>query len=69
MADQLDLERLTVRKAASRPDIDSGVKTILLHVQNDESLDGRIQAALSLARACEAHLSCLHITPIEAYVA
>lgn len=69
MADQLDIERPTVRKAASRPDVDSGIKTILLHVQNDESLDGRIQTALSLARACEAHLSCLHITPIEAYVA
>jgi nucleotide-binding universal stress UspA family protein len=69
MADQLDIERLTARETASRRDVNSGIKTILLHVQNDESLDGRLQAALSLARACEAHLSCLHITPIEAYVA
>lgn len=44
------------------------IKTILLHVQNDPSLEARIQAALSLARATEAHLRCLHVTPIEAYV-
>ena len=47
----------------------SGVKTILLHVQNDASLDERIETALSLGRACGAHLSCIHVTPIEAYVA
>lgn len=47
----------------------SGVKTILLHIQNDKSLEQRLETALSLARACEAHVSCLHITPIEAYVA
>jgi len=46
-----------------------GIKTILLHVQNDRTLDERLQAALSLARACDAHLHCVHITPIEAYVA
>lgn len=45
------------------------MKTILLHVQDDEWLDGRLQAALSLTRATEGHLSCLHVTPIEAYVA
>jgi len=47
----------------------STVKSILLHVQNDSSLDKRLDCALSVARACEAHLSCLHVTPIEAYVA
>ena len=47
----------------------STVKTILLHVQSDEALDLRLQNALSLARAASAHLSCLHVTPIEAYVA
>ena len=46
-----------------------GIKNILLHVQNDRSLDERLEAALSLARACDAHLHCVHITPIEAYVA
>lgn len=45
------------------------VKSILLHVQDDESLDSRLQTALSLARVSDGHLSCLHVTPIEAYVA
>lgn len=45
------------------------MKTILLHVHNDASTDSRLETALSLARACGAHLSCLHVTPIEACVA
>ncbi len=45
------------------------MKSILLHVQDDESLDSRLQTALSLTRASDGHLSCLHVTPIEAYVA
>jgi len=45
------------------------MKSILLHVQDDESLDNRLQTALALARASGGHLSCLHVTPIEAYVA
>ena len=50
----------------SRP---STVKTILLHIIDDEFHDRRIDTALTLARAHSAHLSCLHVTPIEAYVA
>lgn len=64
--DQLEPERAA---AAHRQEAIAGVKTILLHVQNDKSLAARLEAALSLARACNAHLSCLHITPIDAYVA
>src|SRR5690349_17190430 len=45
------------------------LKTVLLHVQNDPRLQARLQAALSLARGTGAHLKCLHVTPIEAYVA
>ena len=45
------------------------VKTILLHVQDDKALDMRLENALSIARACSAHVECLHVTPIEAYVA
>lgn len=45
------------------------MKSILLHVQDDPSLDSRLECALSLARACGGHLTCLHVTPIEAYVA
>lgn len=65
--DQLELERSD--KAKPRQNAAAGVKTILLHVQNDKSLETRLEVALSLARACGAHLSCLHVTPIEAYVA
>ena len=45
----------------------AGIKTILLHVHDDDSIMERLQLALSIARACEAHVHCLHVTPIEAY--
>ena len=45
------------------------MKSILLHVQDDVSLNVRIETALSLARASSGHLSALHVTPIEAYMA
>lgn len=48
--------------------LSSTIKTILLHIQNDANLEARLQCALSLARATGAHLRCLHVTPIEAYV-
>lgn len=65
--DQIELERSS--SADQRQITTVGTKTILLHVQNCKSFDSRLEKALSLARACEAHLSCLHVTPIEAYVA
>ncbi|HEY6049059.1 MAG TPA: universal stress protein [Sphingomicrobium sp.] len=45
----------------------SGIKTILFHVHEDESLLGRLQFTLELARDCGAHVHFLHVTPIEAY--
>lgn len=68
-SDQLDLERPPAAEREKAPAVKSGLKTILLHVQNDSSFGGRLETAISLARACGAHLSCLHVTPIEAYVA
>lgn len=56
-------------QAARREASASSIKTILLHILDDEFHDQRIETALWLARACSAHLSCLHVTPIEAYVA
>ncbi len=44
------------------------MKTILLHVQNDAGLEDRFQAALSLARAFGAHLSCIQITPWQPFL-
>lgn len=45
------------------------MKTILLHVQDTDTLLSRLETALSLARAFSAHLTCVHVTPIEAYTA
>jgi nucleotide-binding universal stress UspA family protein len=67
MDDQMQLDRSTAPKLEAETGAQAGVKTILLHVQNDKALDQTLETALSLARACGAHLSCLHITPIEAY--
>jgi nucleotide-binding universal stress UspA family protein len=47
----------------------STVKTILVHVQNEDSAVQRIESALSIARATSAHLTCLQVTSAEAYVA
>jgi nucleotide-binding universal stress UspA family protein len=47
----------------------SGFKTILLHIVDDEFHDQRIEMALALARASSGHVSCMHVTPVEAYVA
>lgn len=66
--DQLELKRAPAAKKDVRLKA-SGPKSILLHVQDDESVDLRIETALSIARACSAHIECLHVTPIEAYVA
>jgi nucleotide-binding universal stress UspA family protein len=63
-----EMTQVMERQAAAK-DAQSGVRTILLHVQDDKSVQGRLETALGLARACEAHLSCVHVTPIEAYVA
>jgi nucleotide-binding universal stress UspA family protein len=45
----------------------SGIKTILFHVHDDDSVIDRLQMVLSMARACGAHVHCLHVTPLEAY--
>lgn len=45
------------------------MKSILLHVQDDPGMEARLQAALSIARATNGHISCLHVTPISLYIA
>lgn len=67
--DQSQLDRIGEPKPAFSSNVQAGVKTILVHIQNDQSLDRTLETALSLGRACGAHLSCLHVTPIQAYVA
>lgn len=44
------------------------IKNILLHIQNDAGFQNRLQMSLSVARATGAHLQCVQVTPIEAYV-
>lgn len=53
--------------SADRREAGLGIKTILFHVHDDDSAMDRLEVALSIARACGAHLHCLHVTPIEAY--
>ena len=65
---QLLMERQDERTEAIRPRA-PGIHTILLHILDDEFHDQRIDNGLALARACSAHLSCLHVTPFQAYVA
>lgn len=43
------------------------VKSILFVVHDDDALEMRLQAALSVARACSAHLQLLQVIPLEAY--
>lgn len=56
-------------QAAAKDYSGIGIKTILFHVIDDEFHSHRLDTALSLARGCSAHLSCLHVTPVEAYIA
>jgi nucleotide-binding universal stress UspA family protein len=44
------------------------MQSILLHIQDDEDLDGRLRAALALARAFDGHITCLHATPYGEYL-
>jgi nucleotide-binding universal stress UspA family protein len=64
MNEQTTMER-PLEAASNR----STIQSILLHIQDDATLDSRVETALSLARSTGAHLSCLHVTPIQAYVA
>lgn len=45
------------------------MKSILLHVYDDTALESRMQAAFDLARAFGGHLTCVHATPYEDYLA
>jgi nucleotide-binding universal stress UspA family protein len=45
------------------------MKSILLHVYEDTGFDARLNAACGLARATQGHLTCVHATPFEDYLA
>lgn len=41
------------------------MKSILLHIYDDENLPSRVQVALDLAREFDAHLTCLQAVSFE----
>ena len=45
------------------------MKAILLHICDDDGLESRLQAAFDLARRFNGHITCLHATPYEDYLA
>jgi nucleotide-binding universal stress UspA family protein len=45
------------------------MKNILLHIHDDAEQDGRLQAAIDVARATGGHLRCLQVTPFQNPVA
>lgn len=45
------------------------MKSILLHVFSDDQFDNRLSVALDIARTCDAHLTCLQVSPYDAVVA
>jgi nucleotide-binding universal stress UspA family protein len=57
-----------VSHAAAPLSSQGGMKSVLLHVQDDAGLEARLQAALSIVRASDGHLACMHVTPLSSYV-
>jgi nucleotide-binding universal stress UspA family protein len=45
------------------------IKSVLLYTNDDDAMDARLQVALDVCRALDAYLTCLHVTPYNAYVA
>lgn len=68
-ADNLVMEPRPAPAMRPSEPADGAVKSILFAVHDDAGLDDRFQAALSLARACSAHLQLLHVIPVQAYTA
>ncbi|MCO4092921.1 MAG: universal stress protein [Sphingorhabdus sp.] len=44
------------------------MKSVLLHINDDDGLEARMQVALDIVRATGGHLTCLHVTPIQTFV-
>ncbi|HEU4499598.1 MAG TPA: universal stress protein [Sphingomicrobium sp.] len=65
----LEPEQKPMFGASARAAAATGPKTILVHIQDDATIETRLESALSLARAFSAHIACLHVTPSQAYVA
>ena len=44
------------------------MKSILLHVHGDDGQQGRVAAALAIAKATSGRIQCLQVTPVSSYV-
>lgn len=44
------------------------MKSILVHIRDDDGLESRLQAAFDLARCFGGHITCLHATPFRHYL-
>jgi len=66
-SDQIVMEPRVLEPSTGGKSIGGAFKSILFSVHDDDALETRLQAALSLARACAAHLELLHVVPIDAY--
>lgn len=44
------------------------MKTILLYANDDSGLESRLQAALDVARAFDAHITCAQVTPFDSFI-
>lgn len=64
-----DLARPASETGQARTKPASAVRTVLVHIQDSQTAGERIETALTVARAASAHVTCVHVTPIEAYVA
>ncbi len=53
--------------AATSASARAGVKSLLLHVQDDEGLEARLQVALAIVRASSGHLTCAQVMPANAF--
>lgn len=43
------------------------MKSILLHINDDRCLEARLQVAMDIARACDAHITCLQSVSYEVF--
>lgn len=44
------------------------MKTVLLYANEDKGLESRLQAALDVARAFDAHITCVQVTPYDSFI-
>lgn len=59
---------ITMRSRNDRHGPGMKMKTVLLHVREDDGMEARFQAALDVVRRFDGHLTCLQATPFDTYI-